>query len=207
MDRPVWLRWADTLQTIAAAGLTYSRDPFDRDRFAQVRAVAAEILARHTDLTPPAAAARLAAEAGYVTPKVDVRAAVFDAQGRVLLVQELADGRWSLPGGWADVGESPAEVAAREVREEAGLEVRPVKLVAALDKQRHPHPVQLAYAYKLFFRCELLGGTLRASHETPAVDWFRKDALPPLSLDRVVPAQLERMFAHLADPSLPTDFD
>lgn len=207
MDRPDWLRWADALQTIASAGLTYSHDPFDRERFEQVRAVAAEILAGHTDLSLPAAAAHLAAEPGYATPKVDVRAAVFDNAGRVLLVQELADGRWSLPGGWADLGESPAEVAVREVREEAGLEVRAVKLLAALDKRKHPHPPQLAYTYKLFLRCEVLGGTLRTSHETPAVDWFRRDALPPLSLDRVVPTELERMFQHLDDPELPADFD
>lgn len=207
MDRPDWLRWADALQTIASAGLTYSRDPFDRDRFEQVRGLAAEILARHTDLDLPAAAARLRADEGYVTPKVDVRAAVFDAAGRVLLVREAADGRWSLPGGWADLGESPAEVAAREVHEEAGLRVRPVKLLAALDKRKHPHPPQLSYAYKLFFRCEILGGELRTSHETPAVGFYSRDALPPLSLDRVLPSQLARMFAHCDDSALPADFD
>lgn len=207
MDSPDWLRWADTLQTIAAAGLTYSRDPFDLDRFAQIRELTAEILARHTDLTLSAAAERLHAEPGYVTPKVDVRAAVFDATGRLLLVQEVSDRRWSLPGGWADLGESPAEVVTREVREEAGLEVRPVKLLAVLDKRMHPHPTQLSSVYKLFFRCEVLGGELRTSHETPAVDWFARDALPALSLDRVVPGQLERLFQHLDDPGLPTDFD
>src|SRR5512138_3186477 len=186
MDRPDWLRWADALQTIASAGLTYSRDPFDRDRFEQVRAIAAELLSRHTDLAPAAAAERLRAEPGYVTPKVDVRAAVFDGD-RVLLVREASDGRWSLPGGWADVGESPAEVAAREVREESGLEVRVTRLLAVLDKRKHPHPPQLAYVYKLFFLCEVTGGALRTSTETPGVDWFARRALPPLSLDRVLP--------------------
>jgi ADP-ribose pyrophosphatase YjhB (NUDIX family) len=206
MDRPDWLRWAHALQTIASAGLTYSRDPFDRDRFEQVRRIAAEILARHTDLSLPEAEARLRVEPGYVTPKVDVRAVVLDAD-RVLLVREIADGRWSLPGGWADVGESPAEVAAREVREEAGLEVRVARLLAALDKRKHPHPTQLAYVYKLFFLCEITGGTLRTSVETPGVDWFRRDALPSLSLDRVLPSQVERMFALRDHPGLPPDFD
>lgn len=207
MDRPDWLRWAEALQTIAAAGLTYSRDPFDRERFDQVRAVAAELLARHTDLSLPAAAERLRAEPGYVTPKVDVRGVVFDGDGRVLLVQEVSDRRWSLPGGWADVGESPSEVVTRELLEEAGLEVRPVKLLAVLDKRKHPHPAQLSHAYKLFLRCEVTGGALRTSHETPAVDWFARDALPPLSLDRVLPSQLERLFQHRDDPLLPADFD
>ncbi len=206
MDRPEWLRWADALQTIASAGLTYSRDPFDRDRFEQVRAVAAEILSRHTDLALPEAHARLQAEPGYATPKVDVRAAVFDGD-RVLLVREVSDGRWSLPGGWADVGESPAEVAAREVREESGLEVRVTRLLAALDKRKHPHPPQLSYVYKLFFLCQVTGGALRESFETPGVDWFRRDALPPLSLDRVLPTQVERVFQHRDQPTLPADFD
>jgi ADP-ribose pyrophosphatase YjhB (NUDIX family) len=206
MTTPSWLTWADALHTIAAAGLTYSCDPFDRERFEAVRRIAAEILARRTDLDLEAATERLRAEPGYVTPKVDVRAAVFDA-GRVLLVKEVADGRWSLPGGWADLGESPAEVAAREVREEAGLEVRPVKLLAVLDKRKHPHPPQLGHVYKLFFRCEVTGGALQPSAETPGVDWFPRDALPPLSLDRVLPAQVARLFAHLDAPGLPTDFD
>ena len=206
MDRPDWLRWADALQTIASAGLTYSQDPFDRDRFEQVRAIAAEILSRHTDLSLSEAAARLRAEPGYVTPKVDVRAALLDGD-RVLLVREVSDGRWSLPGGWADIGESPAEVAVREVREEAGLEVRAMRLVAVLDKHKHPHPTQLAYVYKLFFLCEVKGGALRTSFETPGVDWFHRAALPPLSLDRVLPSQVERLFAHRDDPVLPPDFD
>jgi ADP-ribose pyrophosphatase YjhB (NUDIX family) len=206
MIRPGWLGWADALQTIAAAGLTYSRDPFDRERFDQVRAVAAEILAAHTDLALPDALERLRSEPGYVTPKVDVRAAVFDG-GRVLLVREVADGRWSLPGGWADVGESPSEVAVREVREEAGLAVRAVRLLAVLDKAKHPHPPQLAYAYKLFFHCQVTGGSLRSSAETPEVAWFPRHALPPLSLDRVLPTQVERLFVQVEQPGLPTDFD
>jgi ADP-ribose pyrophosphatase YjhB (NUDIX family) len=206
MDRPDWLRWADALQTIASAGLTYSRDPFDRDRFEQIRAVAAEIVSRHTDLVLPEAQARLRAEPGYLTPKVDVRAAVFDGD-RVLLVQEVSDGRWSLPGGWADVGDSPAEVAAREVREETGLEVRVARLVAVLDKHKHAHPLALSYVYKLFFLCVVTGGSLRNSTETLQVAWFERDALPPLSLDRVLPAQIERMFQHRDNPQLPPDFD
>jgi len=206
MERPAWLSWADTLQTIAAAGLTYSRDPFDRDRFDQVRRVAAEILAAHTDLDPGAALARLEAEPGYVTPKVDVRALVLDGD-RVLLVREVSDGRWSLPGGWADVGQSPAEVAAREVREEAGLLVRPVRLLAVLDKGKHPHPPQLSHVYKIFFLCQPTGGTLQASAETPGVGWFARQDLPPLSLDRVLPTQVERLFQLAEQPGGPADFD
>jgi ADP-ribose pyrophosphatase YjhB (NUDIX family) len=206
MKRPEWLRWTDNLWSIARAGLTYSRDPFDRERFSRVEAIAAEILASRSRLEGEDAAELLATEDGYLTPKVDVRAAVFE-RDRILLVREVSDGRWSLPGGWADVGESAGEVAVREVREEAGLEVRATRLVALLDKSKHDHPVQLWYVYKAFFACEVTGGTLRPSAETPAVDFFARDALPPLSIDRITPGQIERMFRHHADPTLPADFD
>jgi ADP-ribose pyrophosphatase YjhB (NUDIX family) len=148
----------------------------------------------------------LRAEPGYLTPKVDVRVAVFDGD-RVLLVQEVSDRRWSLPGGWADIGESPAEVAAREVQEEAGLEVQIARLLAVLDKRKHAHPLQLSYVYKLFFLGAVTGGSLQNSAETLQVAWFERDALPPLSLDRVLPAQIERLFQQRDNPALPVDFD
>src|SRR5262249_30747674 len=115
---PQWLIWARELHTIAQAGLGYSQDAFDRERFERVRAVAAEIVAAGTDGDLPAALECLSRDPGYVTPKVDVRAAVFDGGGRILLVREHSDGCWSLPGGWADIGQSAGEVAVREVLEE-----------------------------------------------------------------------------------------
>jgi len=207
MARPPWLRWADALRSIARAGLTYSRDPFDRERFAQVEAVAMEILDRHADVVASGAAEVMRSERGYVTPKVDVRAVVFDGAGRLLLVREVSDGRWSLPGGWADLGESAAEVAVREVREESGLEVRATQLVALLDKAKHDHPVQPWYVYKAFFRCDLVGGALSRSAETPEAGWFEEGALPPLSTDRVTAAQLAMVFRHRDAPDLPAAFD
>jgi ADP-ribose pyrophosphatase YjhB (NUDIX family) len=204
--KPRWIGWAQRLQTAAQAGLTYSRDPFDRERFTAMQLLAAEIMAEHTDATTEEMLAMLRAEPGYVTPKVDVRAAVFDG-GRILLVRETADGRWSLPGGWADIGESAGEIAAREVLEETGYEVRPTKLLAVLDKAKHGHPTQIFYVYKLFFRCELLGGASRTSIETSEVAWFGEHELPPLSLDRNMPSQVARMFAHEREQDLPTDFD
>src|SRR5687768_8607937 len=126
VSRANWLRWAHELQTIAQAGLTYCRDDFDLDRYRSVQRIAAEIIAAHSSLGLEAVTELLQIEPGYATPKIDVRAAVFD-RGRILLVREVADGRWSLPGGWADVGESAREVTEREVREEAGLEVRATK--------------------------------------------------------------------------------
>jgi len=206
MKRPEWLRWTDALRSIARAGLAYSRDPFDRDRFESVEAIAAEILSCHTDLDASKAVELWRAEGGYVTPKVDVRAVVLE-RGRVLLVREVSDGCWSLPGGWADVGESAGEVAVREVLEETGLQVSATRLLALLDMAKHDHPPRVFYVYKVFMACEVLGGALRASAETPAVNWFERTALPPVSLDRVTPAQIERMLTLARDPSLPADFD
>ncbi len=201
-----WLAWAQRVQSIAQAGLTYTRDAYDRDRYEQLLALAAEIVASHADAGPSAVLEHLRAERGYPTPKVDVRAAVF-RDDRILLVRETHDGRWSMPGGWADIGDSPGEAAAREVLEESGFRVTPVKLLAVYDKDRHAARPGLWYTYKLFIRCALRGGSARPSLETDAVAFFPEDGLPPLSEDRVTPTQIARMFEHWRLPDLPTDFD
>jgi ADP-ribose pyrophosphatase YjhB (NUDIX family) len=135
-----------------------------------------------------------------------VRAAVF-REDRILLVEERTDGCWSLPGGWADVQESPAEATVREVREESGYETRAVKLLAVYDRNRHGHPATAFHAYKLFFQCELVGGSPVSSHETSGVDWFSEDRLPVLSTTRVTATQVHRFFEHYRNPQWPTDFD
>jgi ADP-ribose pyrophosphatase YjhB (NUDIX family) len=145
-------------------------------------------------------------EHGYATPKVDVRGGVFEAE-RVLLVRERSDGRWTLPGGWVDVNDAPAAAVAREIREESGYEARAVKLAALVDKNRHPHPPGVHHIYKLFFVCELTGGSPRASDETDAVQFFPVNALPELSTGRVLAPQIERLYQHRLNPALPTDFD
>jgi ADP-ribose pyrophosphatase YjhB (NUDIX family) len=205
-DRPAWLRWAERLQAMAQAGLTYAHDPYDLDRYRELRAIAVEMAARHLGLPAEAVAPGFAAGTGYPTPKVDVRAAVF-RDGRLLFVRERAIARWSLPGGWADVGQSPGEVAAKETLEESGFRVRPVKLLAVLDKSRQDHPPAIDYVYKLFIRCVLEGGEAQTSHETDAVGFFGPDDLPELETGRVTRAQVRRIFEHEADPSLPADFD
>src|ERR1035441_7203951 len=178
------LDWARRLQAIAQSGLAYSPNQYDFERYAAVREIAAEMMADGS--ASPVAPIRdlFASQSGYATPKVDVRAAVF-REDRILLVQEREDSAWSLPGGWADVGESPAEATVREVREESGYETRAVKLLAVYDRNRHGHPPIPFHAYKLFFRCELIGGEPALSNETTGVDWFGEDRLPPLSTMRV----------------------
>lgn len=206
MNPPAWLARALRLAALSQNGLTFAKDSFERDRWEEVRGIAADILAKGAGTSLEEMAARLSAEKGYATPKVDVRAAVF-RDGQILLVQERSDGRWSLPGGWCDVGEAPGVAAAREVEEESGYRVRTVKLLAVYDKLRHDHPPDSFHAYKLFFRCDLTGGAAAASDETSAVGFFAEDALPPLSLARVTERQIRRMFEHARDASLPADYD
>ncbi len=204
--RPQWLRWAQQVQAIAQAGLTYARDPYDRERYEQLRTLAVEIAASATDASPERLRAAFAASVGYPTPKVDVRAVVFRGE-EVLLVRESRTGGWTLPGGWADVGDTPSAAAERETLEESGYRVRAHKLFALLDKSRHEHPPSLDYTYKLLVGCELLGGSPVTSHEIDAVGFFARAQLPQLDLDRTTPGQITLAYAHAADPSRPTDFD
>ena len=203
---PQWLRWSRRLQAIAQDGLTYTRDNYDLGRYEQLRDLAAEILAAHSTGTLEEARDLLALETGPATPKVDVRAAVF-REGRVLLVKEPGEGGWSLPGGWADVGESPSEAAARETLEESGYRVRPVKLLAAYDRDRHGHPPIPYHVYKLVFLCEILDESPSSDVDTEGVGFFGEEQLPELSISRVTRAQISRIFEQHRDPDQPADFD
>lgn len=199
------LDWARRLQAIAQNGLHFSKDPYDRRRFEQVRQIVAEMLAPASEAH--ALVEALALETGYATPKVDTRAVVV-RDGRVLLAREAADGLWTLPGGWADPGESPSQNCVREVREETGLEVRAVRLLAVYDRELRGHqPSYLFHVYKLFVHCEITGGRLSPSEETPEVAFFDPAALPPLSLARVTEAEIRRCLELIDSAPLSVDFD
>jgi ADP-ribose pyrophosphatase YjhB (NUDIX family) len=206
MDEPQWLRWARELQAIAQTGLTFSQDQYDLERYRRVRAIAVEMLAVGSNTALERVQGLFDQELGYPTPKVDVRAAVF-RNDRILMVREISDGRWTLPGGWADVNQSPSECVEREVREESGFEARAVKLAVVHDRRLHNRSAHPASIYKLFFVCELIGGEASASIETSAVEFFARDQLPDLSLGRTSPMQVERMFEHWKHPELVTEFD
>ena len=203
---PAILEWARKVQAIAQNGLAFSRDPFDRARYHELEELTATILSTELEIPLAAAQAFWEGEQGYATPKVDVRGGVFRG-AEVLLVRERSDGRWTLPGGWVDVNDAPSAAVAREILEESGYHARPVKLAALVDKNRHPHPPGIHHIYKLFFLCELTGGSPAVSAETDAVDFFPVHSLPELSTGRVLGAQIERLYQHQLDRSLPTDFD
>jgi ADP-ribose pyrophosphatase YjhB (NUDIX family) len=206
MDEPQWLLWARELQAIAQTGLTFSQDNYDLDRYRRLRAIAVEMLAVGSRTPFERVHGLFEQDLGYPTPKVDVRAAVF-REDRILMVREISDGRWTLPGGWADVNQSPKECVEREVREESGFEVRAVKLAAVHDRRLHNRSAHPHSIYKLFFLCELTGGEASPSIETSAVEFFARDQLPELSLGRTSPMQIERMFEHREHPELRTEFD
>lgn len=206
---PEWLVWARELQAIAQTGLTFAQDPFDRERYEQMRSLAARMMAALGGGDPAPIEALFAEQSGYATPKVDVRAAVFRDDGALLMVRETTDGRWSLPGGWADVNQTAREAVIREVREESGFGIAVRKLAAVYDRARHGHvPPRPFHVYKLFFLCALAGGAARTSLETTEIGFFREGELPAdISIGRVMPHQIARMFAHWRNPELPTEFD
>jgi ADP-ribose pyrophosphatase YjhB (NUDIX family) len=206
---PDWLIWTRELQAIAQSGLAFSRDPYDRERYEMLRALASRIMALHTTAPVELIETLFAGESGYATPKVDVRGAAFDERGRLLMVREVVDGgRWTLPGGWADVNLTAAENVIKEMREESGFDVRVRKLAAVWDRTRQGHPAIAFSCCKLFFVCDIIGGTAATSLETSEIGWFGEAELPEdLSLGRVLPGQIRRMFAHARDATLPTEFD
>lgn len=201
-----WFNWVERLQTIAQAGLTYSQNVFDIDRYHQIQDIAAEILSQETETSLEKVNDILRLEKGYATPKLDVRGVVIN-KGKVLLVKEISDGYWTLPGGWVDVGESPSESVAREIREESGYEAFPVKLLALYDHRLHQFPPYFFHIYKLFFLCELKGGNAQSSIETSDAGFFERKDIPPLSQGRITHEVLNRLFSLIESPSSPTDFD
>jgi ADP-ribose pyrophosphatase YjhB (NUDIX family) len=209
-DEPDWLLRAREIQAIAQTGLAFTRDPYDRERYEALRVLAVRMMAEGSRSDETRLLDLFAGEQGYATPKVDVRGAVFDAEGRLLMVRETADGgRWTLPGGWADVNQTASECVLREIREESGYEARVIKLALLHDRARQGHrPAGPFSIYKLFFLCALVGGEARCSLETGEVRFFAEHEIPPdLSAGRTLPHQIERLFAHRRAPELPTGFD
>jgi ADP-ribose pyrophosphatase YjhB (NUDIX family) len=190
-----WLEWARQIQAISQTGLAYSKDVYDLERFEALRELSLEIMNEYTGVEVEQIRTLFASDTGYATPKVDIRGVIIDERDRLLLVKERSDGAWALPGGWAEVGLSPKEVVVKEVKEESGLDVRPVRLLGILDKKLHEHPPAGSYVYKIFIQCEEIGGQTSAGVETSEVGWFAEDELPDLSAERNTLGQIKKLFA------------
>lgn len=196
-----WLSWSREIFSLAQAGLTYGKNEFDLYRYRRLQ----EIIAAQSGLEKEVALKSFSMQAGYPTPKIDVRGAVI-RDDKILFVQERVDGRWSMPGGWADLGDSPSEMVVREVREESGFKVKVKKVIAVYDANRL-QPMEFYHAYKLIFHCEMIGGEAQTSNETLAVDFFDPARLPDLSLMRTTMRMIEEAFAHAKDENRKTAFD
>ncbi len=200
-----WLEIARELFSISQSGLTYCKNEYDLHSYHRLQEISAEIIASESGLSLEHARDVFSMQAGYATPKVDVRGAVI-RDGEILLVQEKADGKWAMPGGWADIGDTPSEMVEREVWEESGFKVRASKVIAVYDANR-VEPMEFFHAYKIVFLCDLLGGEARPNFEILAVDFFDPSKPPPLSLGRTNESVLQEVLAHLKDPSRSTAFD
>lgn len=205
-DQYKWLHWANELHSISQSGLTYSKDKFDLQRFKRLQEISAEILSQQSFEAFEKIRDLLAGEQHYLTPKLDVRTAIIQ-EDQILLVQEVSDGKWTMPGGFADVNESPSESAKKEVFEETGYIVEIVKLYALIDKQKRNYPPQIPHAHKCLFIGKIIGGKAQTSIETSAIQFFDQDKLPQLSMHRIMPAEIELAFKHYNQLELPTCFD
>ena len=181
---------AKRIRALSHQGLTYAKDPYDQERYTELQEISFQILQSIAQQPIETVRNFFSNQKEYPTPKVDVRAIVLNPQGEILMVKESTDGLWSLPGGWADIGFSPSEVAIKEVHEETGLTVKVNRLIALLDKRLHPHPPQPEYVYKLFIACDYLSGNLQKSFDILDIAYFPTDALPPLSENRVLKPQI-----------------
>lgn len=202
---PKWMEWAQEIFSLSQSGLTYSGNEYDIERYKRLQEITAEMISSQSELEKESVLESFSMQAGYITPKVDVRGAVI-RDGKILLIQERADDRWAMPGGWADLGNSPASVAEREVWEESGYRVKAEKVVAVIDANRI-EPFEFYHAYKIIFLCTLLDGEPRTSYETLAVDFFEPNQLPPLSIYRTNEDMIREVFAHVQNPARPTAFD
>ncbi len=188
-----WLQWATELQSIAQAGLTFAENQYDIDRYQQIRTLTIDILHEYTDISHDKIKDLFANETGYQTPKVDIRAAVFSDE-KILMVKEKIDGRWSLPGGWADVNSSVSESAVRECLEEAGAKVKPKRIIAIHTANKQNNFVYPYTIYKIFVECELIESSFKDNTETQGSGFFSPDDLPELSLERNNTDQIRMCF-------------
>ena len=200
-DKFQWLDIAIRLQSIAQAGLEYGHNDFDRDRYEQIKMISAEIMGNYGNYSSKKINGLFTHQSGYPTPKVDVRAVIFNSD-KILLVKEKMDGKWSMPGGWADQHLNISENLIKESKEEAGVDVRPEKVLALLDRKKHNYPPIPFGCYKIFVKCELLGGEFEGNTETSDSGFFSLDNLPPLSTERVTEEQIHLCFKNRDIPKL-----
>ena len=201
-NEPDWLALARELQALAQNGLTFTENTYDVERYEALQVAASKLVAHGFSIDPVEAHDAVKELRGYATPQVDVRGAIF-RDDAILMVQEKSDGKWSLPGGFADVNLTPAENVVKEIAEEAGVQAAVRKLVGVYDKRRHipAGDVRFRHIYKLFFLCDLVSGEPTPGMETQDAAFFSVHDLPALSIGRIAEAQIQEAHAHHLDPA------
>ena len=200
-----WLEWAKELQFLSQGGLAYSKDDFDIERFNRIREISAEMISHQSEIPLEKVKDLFCNETGFQTPKLDTRAAIFD-NGKILLVKER-NKKWSLPGGWVDVNQSIKSNIIKEVKEEAGLDVKAIKLIALQDRNKHNKPV---YAYgicKVFVLCEIIGGCFSPNIETIESKFWGLDEIPILAEEKNNIEQIKMCFAACENEKWEVQFD
>jgi len=207
MDKTI-LDLGREIHAISQTGLAFCENPFDIERFKKLEQIASELISKHSDHTQEFLNKIFSSEAGYATPKIDVRSAIFN-NGKLLMVREKESNAWTLPGGYVDVNESLSIAAEREVFEESGYQVKTKKVAAIFDHRKHGYKAHLYHFYKIYVICDLIGGEAKTNMETTEVSYFSKEELETISLDpgRITKKHILRMFDHSNQPMLPTDFD
>jgi len=201
------LNYTKRLKAMAHLGLTYATNEYDMERYKELEQISLEMMHEVTAAPLEALSNYYNDAKEYITPKTDIRAVIFKDKEEILLVKEKADGQWSLPGGWADIGQTPTEVAVKEVLEETGFSVKAVRLLAVLDKRCHPHPPYLDYVYKMFIQCEIVDGGYIPAFDILDIGFFSQNNIPPLSEHRVIASQINLMFEYLYNPDKQVTID
>lgn len=194
MDSKEQLNIIKQIKAISETGLVYATDPYARERYEELKQISLKLMAHMADSSIEVLQDFFMPEKDYPTPKVDVRGFVLNDKDEILMAKESVDGKWTIPGGWADIGNTPSEIAVKEIQEETGIETEAVRLLAVYDKQVHPHPPEPYYIYKLIFLCRIVGGELKAGFDMLGADFFSLDNLPELSTDRILEDQLKHLF-------------
>lgn len=194
------LEIAQRIRALSQTGLVYSDNEYNTERYEELLHLSNSMTALISGNEVSVIEGCFRIEDDYVTPKVDVRAVVFNDKDEILLVQERADGGWAIPGGWADVGYSPKQIAVKEVKEETGLNVEPIQLLAVLDKKCHNHPPAPHYAYKIFILCKWIDGEFTSAFDILDKGFFKQNELPPLSEERTLKSQIDLMFEYKNNP-------
>ncbi|SDL30236.1 NUDIX hydrolase [Halarsenatibacter silvermanii] len=204
---PGWLSYARRLQTIAQAGLTYSENKYDRERFKEIQKIGAEILREYSSLEKEKAEDLLESEIGYPTPRVDVRAAIF-RKGDILMVKEKINDRWSLPGGWADIEWSLKENLIKEAHEEAGVEINPRRIIGVFDRGTKDEEALSFYGiYKIFVECDFISMDFQENIETSTAKFYGRDDLPNISKERNTEEEIKLCFEARNKENFEAKFD